>query len=323
MWQHWTKRHLKKKSGSKWVVVAALLGNGLIAFTKFIAAGITGSSAMLSEAIHSVVDTGNQGLLLWGMKRAAKPADEQHPFGYGMELYFWTFVVAILVFSIGAGVSLYEGISKLMAPTPIYRPMVNYIVLGIAMVFEGAAWTVAFREFRRRKGDTLGYFKAVQLSKDPTVFTVLFEDSAAMLGLVAAMVGLLLAEFYGDPRYDALASITIGIILACTASVLAYESKGLLIGEAASKEVRTGIRRILAQENTIISINELLTMHLGPEDVLLTISLDFTDSMSSGDVEDTISMLEARIKGKYPEIARIFIEAQSKTGHLRNIKRSR
>lgn len=314
---------MKKKSGSKWVVVAALLGNGLIAFTKFIAAGITGSSAMLSEAIHSVVDTGNQGLLLWGMKRAAKPADEQHPFGYGMELYFWTFVVAILVFSIGAGVSLYEGISKLMAPTPIYRPMVNYIVLGIAMVFEGAAWTVAFREFRRRKGDTLGYFKAVQLSKDPTVFTVLFEDSAAMLGLVAAMVGLLLAEFYGDPRYDALASITIGIILACTASVLAYESKGLLIGEAASKEVRTGIRRILAQENTIISINELLTMHLGPEDVLLTISLDFTDSMSSGDVEDTISMLEARIKGKYPEIARIFIEAQSKTGHLRNIKRSR
>ncbi len=305
------------------MVVAALLGNGLIAFTKFIAAGITGSSAMLSEAIHSVVDTGNQGLLLWGMKRAAKPADEQHPFGYGMELYFWTFVVAILVFSIGAGVSLYEGISKLMAPTPIYRPMVNYIVLGIAMVFEGAAWTVAFREFRRRKGDTLGYFKAVQLSKDPTVFTVLFEDSAAMLGLVAAMVGLLLAEFYGDPRYDALASITIGIILACTASVLAYESKGLLIGEAASKEVRTGIRRILAQENTIISINELLTMHLGPEDVLLTISLDFTDSMSSGDVEDTISMLEARIKGKYPEIARIFIEAQSKTGHLRNIKRSR
>ncbi len=303
-------------------MLAALVGNGLIAVTKFIAAGITGSSAMLSEAIHSVVDTGNQGLLLWGMKRAARPADEQHPFGYGMELYFWTFVVAILVFAIGAGVSLYEGFHKLMAPTPIQRPMINYIVLSVAMVFEAAAWIVAFREFRRRKGATLGYFEAVQLSKDPTVFTVLFEDSAAMLGLIAALVGLLLAEHFGDPSFDALASLTIGVILACTAALLAYESKGLLIGEAASGEVRTGIRRILAQERNILSINEVLTMHLGPEDVLLTISLDFSDSISSGDVEDIISVLETRIKGKYPEVARIFIEAQSKLGHLRNIKRS-
>ena len=314
---------MKKKSGSKWVVLAALIGNGLIACTKFVAAGITGSSAMLSEAIHSVVDTGNQGLLLWGMRRAARPADEQHPFGYGMELYFWTFVVAILVFAIGAGVSLYEGFSKLLAPVQIQRPMVNYIVLGVAMVFEGVAWAVAFKEFRKHKGATLSYFKAVQLSKDPTVFTVLFEDSAAMLGLIVAMVGLLLAQFYGDPVYDAMASIAIGVILACTASVLAYESKGLLIGEAASREVRIGIRRILSQERTIISINEILTMHLGPEDVLLTISLDFIDAMSSRDVEEVISILETRIKGKYPEIARIFIEAQSKTGHLRNIKRSR
>ncbi len=305
------------------MVLAALIGNGLIACTKFVAAGITGSSAMLSESIHSVVDTGNQGLLLWGMKRAAKPADEQHPFGYGMELYFWAFVVAILVFAIGAGVSLYEGISKLMSPTEIHRPIVNYIVLSVAMVFEGAAWAVAFREFRKRKGATLGYFKAMQLSKDPTVFTVLFEDSAAMLGLIAALIGLLLTEYYDDPSYDALASIAIGIILTCTAALLAYESKGLLIGEAASLEVRTGIRHILSEEATIISINEILTMHLGPEDVLLTISLDFIDSMSSRDVEDTISSLEARIKEKYPEIARIFIEAQSNSGHLRNIRRSR
>ena len=313
---------MKKKSGSKWVVLAALVGNGLIACTKFIAAGITGSSAMLSEAVHSVVDTGNQGLLLWGMKRSSKPADEQHPFGYGMELYFWTFVVAILVFAIGAGVSLYEGVTKLMAPTEILRPMVNYIVLAVAMVFEAGAWAVAFREFRKQKGSATGYFEAVRLSKDPTVFTVLFEDSAAMLGLISALIGLLLAQWLGNPMYDALASIAIGIILSATAMVLAYESKGLLIGEAASREVRTGIRRILAQERNILSINEVLTMHLGPEDVLLTISLDFTDSMSSGDVEDSISLLETKIKGKYPEIARIFIEAQSKTGHLRNIKRS-
>ena len=314
---------MKNKSGSKWVILAALVGNGLIACTKFVAASITGSSAMLSEAIHSVVDTGNQGLLLWGMKRAARPADEQHPFGYGMELYFWTFVVAILVFAIGAGVSLYEGISKLFSPVEIHRPMINYVVLSIAMVFEGAAWVVAFREFRRRKGASMGYFEAMQLSKDPTVFTVLFEDSAAMLGLIVAFIGLLLAQHFAEPRFDALASIVIGIILTATAAVLAYESKGLLIGEAASKTVRNGIRRILAQERSIIGINEILTMHLGPEDVLLTISLDFSDSLNSKEVEDTISMLETNIKGKYPEVARIFIEAQSKTGHLHNIKRSR
>jgi len=314
---------LKKKSGSIWVVLAALVCNGLIAVTKFVAAGVTGSSAMLSEAIHSVVDTGNQALMLWGMKRAARPADEQHPFGYGMELYFWTFVVAILVFAIGAGVSLYEGINKLAAPREIQRPFVNYIVLAIAMLFEGSAWVVAFREFRKRKGAQLGYFKAVQLSKDPTVFTVLFEDSAAILGLLAAFIGLLLAQISGDPVYDALASIAIGIILACTAAVLAYESKGLLIGEAASREVRDGIRRILGQERNIISINEVLTMHLGPEDVLLTVSLDFSDVMSSADVEERVSILEGKIKSKYPEIARIFIEVQSKTGHLQNIKRER
>jgi len=314
---------LKKKSGSIWVVLAALVGNSLIATTKFIAAGITGSSAMLSEAIHSVVDTGNQALMLWGMKRAGRPADEQHPFGYGMELYFWTFVVAILVFAIGAGVSLYEGFHKLSDPREIQRPFVNYIVLAFAMVFEGAAWCVAFREFRRRKGAKQGYFEAVQLSKDPTVFTVLFEDSAAMLGLLAALIGLLLVQLTGDPVFDALASIVIGVILACTAAVLAYESKGLLIGEAASREVRLGIYRILGQERNILSINEVLTMHLGPEDVLLTASLDFSDVMSSADVEERVSALEVKIKAKYPEIARIFIEVQSKAGHLRNIKRTR
>ncbi|MGI9310210.1 MAG: cation diffusion facilitator family transporter [bacterium] len=315
---------MKKASGSKWVVLAALVGNGLIAITKFIAAGITGSSAMLSEAIHSVVDTGNQGLLLWGMKRAAQPADEHHPFGYGMELYFWAFVVAIMVFAIGAGVSLYEGFSKLLAPTPVLRPEVNYIVLAAAMVFESVAWIVAFREFRRQKGAATGYFEAVRLSKDPTVFTVLFEDSAAMLGLIFAAIGLGLTQWFGNPVFDAMASIAIGVILSVTAMVLAYESKGLLIGEAASHEVRDGIRRILAQHGgSILNINEVLTMHLGPQDVLLTISLDFADSMSSADVEHTISSLEARIKARYPEVARIFIEAQSRRGHLRNIRRSR
>ncbi|MDA7990826.1 MAG: cation diffusion facilitator family transporter [Gammaproteobacteria bacterium] len=314
---------MKRKSGSVWVVLAAMIGNGLIAITKFIAVGITGSSAMLSEAVHSVVDTGNQGLLLWGMNRASRPADERHPFGYGMELYFWAFVVAILIFAIGAGVSLYEGIHKLLEPKPVLHPIVNYVVLGTAMIFEAFAWIVAFREFRRNKKKTQGYFEAVQSSKDPTVFTVLFEDSAAMLGLICAFIGVFLTEHLADPRFDALASIGISIILAGTAAVLAYESKGLLIGEAASDEVRVGIRRILAEESGIIGINEILTMHLGPQDVLLTVSLDFSDEMSSADVEEKITQLETIIRSKFPEIARIFIEAQSQFGHLRNVRRFR
>ena len=309
---------MKPKAGSKWVVVAALVGNALIAITKIIATAMTGSSAMLSEAVHSIVDTCNQALLLWGMKRSSRPADEQHPFGYGMELYFWTFVVAILIFAIGAGVSLYEGFNKLSNPHEIKNIHINYIVLALAMVFEGVAWTVAFREFRKRKGK-LGYFKAIQVSKDPTVFTVLFEDSAAMLGLLVAFIGLLLSQILHEPMYDALASIVIGIILSGTAMLLSYECKGLLIGEAASKEVVSGIRNILNKESEILSINEILTMHMGPEDVLLNISLDFHDNISAGEVERTITQLEIEIKQKYPEIARIFIEAQNRIAHLRNI----
>ena len=300
------------------MVIAAMAGNGLIAVTKIIATMVTGSSAMLSEAVHSVVDTGNQALLLWGIKRSSKPADERHPFGYGMELYFWTFVVAILIFAIGAGVSLYEGFSKINNPQQVKYIYINYIVLGFAMIFEGGAWIVAFREFRKRKGK-LGYLKAMQVSKDPTVFTVLFEDSAAMLGLFAAFIGLLLTQWLGNPVYDALASIVIGLILSFTAMLLAYESKGLLIGEAASREVVSSIIDIVKGKSEILSINEILTMHMGPEDVLLNISLDFHDNISSGEVEKTITQLEIQIKKKHPEIARIFIEAQNRIEHLKNI----
>ena len=275
---------------------------------------------MLSEAVHSIVDTGNQVLLLWGIRRSSRPADERHPFGYGMELYFWTFVVAILIFAIGAGVSLYEGFSKLNHPKEVKHIHINYLVLGFAVIFEGWAWSVAFREFRKRKGK-LGYLKAVQLSKDPTVFTVLFEDSAAMLGLMAAFIGLLLTQWTGNPVYDALASIVIGLILSLTAMLLAYESKGLLIGEAASREVIASIREIVNGKPEILAINEILTMHMGPEDVLLNISLDFHDYdyINAGEVEKTITQLEIQIKKKHPEIVRIFIEAQNRIAHLKNI----
>ena len=188
---------------------------------------------MLSEAVHSVVDTGNQGLLLYGLKRSQKPADDQHPFGYGMELYFWTFVVAILIFGLGAGISFYEGFSRLYNPKPVTNPIVNYIVLLIAFGFEMGAWRIAVKEFATEKG-TKGLLEAVRSSKNPTIFTVLFEDTAAMLGLLVAFLGILLGDIYHNPIFDGIASLLIGVILSLTAGLLAYESKGLLIGESAA-----------------------------------------------------------------------------------------
>ena len=301
-------------NASKKVVFAALAGNALIAVTKFAASAVTGSSAMLSEAIHSLVDTGNQALLLLGMQRAAKPADSQHPFGYGMELYFWAFVVAILLFALGAGVSVYEGIDKLRFPHHVSNPHINFIVLGIAMVFESAAWAVAFRQFRKQKG-ARGYLEGVRHSKDPVVFVVLFEDTAAVLGLIAAFIGIALSIHFGNSLFDAAAAIVIGIILAITALFLALECKGLLIGEGASGAVVSGVKNIVEAHPGILAVNELLTMHLGPEDILLNISIDFSDELTSGGVERAISDLERQIKEAFPAIKRLFIEAQSVTGH--------
>lgn len=299
------------------VVYAALLGNTLIALSKFAAAALTGSSAMFSEAVHSVVDTGNQGLLLLGMKRAKRPADAHHPFGYGAEIFFWAFVVAILIFAVGAGISFYEGVYKLLHPHPIERPYINYIVLGMAFVFEGAAWWVAYREFRRAEmaRRPLRFFAAVRQSKDPTVFTVLFEDSAALLGLVAALAGVSAVQFLDLEWADGVASLIIGAILAGAAVLLAYETKGLLIGEAASRSVVQGIRAIVRETPKILNINELRTLHLAPREILLALSVDFADGLSSEAVEEAVSQLESRIKQRYPEVKRVFIEVQSKRRH--------
>lgn len=301
-------------SSSKTVIYAALIGNGLIAITKFIAAGLTGSAAMLSEAVHSVVDTGNQGLLLYGIKRSNRPPDDAHPFGYGMELYFWAFVVAILIFAGGAGISVYHGVEKILHPHPIESAYVNYIVLALAMVFEAVAWWIAFRAFQKAKGK-LGYFEAVRRSKDPTLFTVLFEDSAAMLGLIVAMVGIALGQWLDMPVLDGVASVLIGVILAATAALLAYEAKGLLIGEGVEPEVKEGILAILNQQDDILRVNELRSMHLGPEEVLLTISVDFAGNLNADQVEAAISTMEREIKAGYPDIKRLFIEAQNWRAH--------
>jgi cation diffusion facilitator family transporter len=304
---------------SKKVIFAALAGNLIIAAIKFVASAITGSSAMLSEAIHSVVDTGNQVLLLYGIRAAARSPDDSHPFGYGMELYFWTFVVAILIFALGSGVSIYEGVVKVLEPHPIRNPEINYVVLGAAMIFEGIAWTIAVKEFRKVKGSR-GWIEEVRHSKDPTIFTVLFEDSAAMAGLLVAFAGIAAAQYLDLALLDGVASILIGVILAGTAVLLAYESKGLLIGEAASREVVAGIREILAGQGGILSINEVLTMHLGPRDVLVNISIDFRGGLTSDEVETAITTMEGAIKTTYPQVTRIFIEAQGWASHQRSVE---
>lgn len=298
-------------AGSKKVIFAALIGNGLIAITKFVAASITGSSAMLSEGIHSVVDTGNQVLLLYGLKRAQKPPDKRFPFGHGKEIYFWSFVVAILIFAVGAGISIYEGIHHVLHPVEITSPMINYVVLGLAMVFEGVAWTVAFVEFKKTKGQW-GYFEAVQRGKDPTLFVVLFEDSAAMAGLIIAFLGIFLAQVTGIPYFDGIASILIGLILGGTAAWLAYETKGLLIGEAANDKVVQGIRELVLACDEVDHINDVLTMHMGPEYVLLNLAVKFKDERRANELETVVQDLEQQIKTKFPRVKRIFVEAESR-----------
>ena len=298
-------------SGSKKVIYAALAGNALISLTKFIAAAMTGSSAMLSEGIHSLVDTGNQLLLLHGMKQAKKPADENFPFGHGKEVYFWSFIVAILIFALGGGISIYEGISHLRHPEPMTNPMINYIVLGLAILFEGAAWTMAFREFSKVKGKW-GYFEAIQRAKDPSIFVVLFEDSAAMLGLVVAMAGIALSQVTGILYFDGIASIIIGCILIGTSMWLAYETKGLLIGESADSSVIKGIRDIINANSLVECVNEVLTMHMGPDFILANISVDFRDTSTAVEIETVIAGIDQQIKSAHPQIKRIFIEAEKR-----------
>ncbi len=298
-------------SSSKKVIYAALIGNALVAITKFIAATLTGSSAMLSEGIHSVVDTGNQVLLLLGLHRAKKPASDRFPFGHGKEVYFWSFVVAILIFAVGAGVSLYEGISHLRHPTPIESPYINYIVLTLAILFEGAAFYFALTEFTRAKGKW-GYLEAIRKGKDPTTFVVLFEDSAALIGLVVAFLGVFLTQVTGNLAFDGIASIIIGLILGGTAIWLAYETKGLLIGESANVMVVEEIRRIVGAYPQVEHVNEVLTMHMGPQYILVNLSVDFADQVSASEMEVAIAGLDQKIKTGFPNVKRVFIEAEAR-----------
>ncbi len=302
---------------NKKVIYAALVGNSAIAIMKAAGAAYTGSSAMLSEAVHSIVDTGNQVLLLYGLRRSARPADERHPFGYGREIYFWAFVVAILVFAVGSGVSIYEGIHKIQNPEPIRDAYINYAILAFAMVFEGAAWLVAFRAFNSTRGKR-SLLDAVLASKDPTIFTVLLEDSAAMIGLVIAFSGIALGQVLDMPVLDGVASVLIGLILAGAAILLAQETKALLIGESADPEVIEEIRQVLGARSAIERVNEVLSMHQGPDDILVNVSVEFRDGLALGEVERHTAAIEREIKARIPGARRIFIEAQATADHLRD-----
>ncbi len=298
---------------SKKVIYAALIGNALIAVTKFVAALVTHSSAMLSEGIHSLVDTGNQLLLLHGLKQAKKPADERYPYGHGKEVYFWSFIVAMLIFAVGAGVSIYEGVRHVLHPKPIEDAYVNYIVLAFAMLFEGAAWLFAFRAFSKAKGKW-GYFEAVHRGKDPSLFVVLFEDSAAMIGLIVAFLGVLLSQLTGNYIFDGIASILIGLVLGGTAAWLAYETKSLLIGESATRQTVEGIRQLVSAQPDVERVNEVLTMHMGPDFILLNLSVEFRDEATTDKLEYRITRITEQIKKAHPEVKRVFIEAETTRG---------
>jgi cation diffusion facilitator family transporter len=307
-------------SSSRKVIYAALLGNVLVALTKFLAAGVTGSSAMISEGVHSLVDTGNEVLLLYGLRRAARPPDEAHPLGHGRELYFWSFIVALLIFAVGAGVSLYEGITHIFHAVPLTKPVVNYVVLALAILFESGSWWVAFREFRATKG-AQGYYEAVRESKDPPGFLVLFEDSAALVGLFIALVGTAAADLLELPVLDGVASIAIGLVLAVVALFLAQESKALLIGEGASREIVASICRIAGSERGVEHANGLFTVHLGPRQVVAALSVDFADDLSARDVEDIVARIERRIRDRHPEVISILIKPQSIANFRRGLDR--
>lgn len=304
--------------GSRFVVIAALLGNAAIAVTKFVAAGFTGSSAMLAEAVHSTVDTGNQLLLLVGLSRSARPADRRHPFGYGMELYFWAFVVAILLFGLGAGVAIYEGILKLLEPHPIRDAGWNYAVLLAAMVFEGLSFGAAWREFSRVRGKA-PVLRALRQSKDPALFTVIFEDSAALVGLVIALVGIFASDRLGQLWADGAATLAIGLMLAFAALLLAIETKSLLIGEAASPGLVEDIIGVATRADFVESVNEVRTMHFGPADILVNLSVDARDRFSAGEIERGVAALEDELKRRHAEIGRVFIEIQSASESAREV----
>ncbi|WP_409592338.1 cation diffusion facilitator family transporter [Sphingobium sp.] len=297
------------------VLYGALLANVGIAVAKFAASALTGSSSMLTEGVHSLVDSGNQLLLLYGQAKAKRPADAAHPFGYGRELYFWAFVVAILIFAVGAGVSVYEGWLHVEQPQPLRDPAVNYIVLGVAFLLEGMSWTIAVRAFGRERGSS-SWWKSIRRSKDPAGFIVLFEDSAALVGLIVAAIGVWASHHFGDARLDGIASIAIGLVLGAVAVLLAREAKGLLIGESADRAIIETVWRLLDQRPEITAVNHIRTIHTAPDAVFVAISADFADELLMGRAESLIEEMEIAMKRAIPELTSIYIRPEKREDAL-------
>jgi cation diffusion facilitator family transporter len=279
---------------SRQIVLAALAGNLLVAATKAMAASWTGSSAMMSEALHSFVDSVNELLLLYGQYRAARRPDAQHPLGHGRELYFWSFIVALLIFAIGSGVSIYQGIAQIRDPEPIRSPWINYVVLAVALVFEGVSWAISFEQFRNTAArGRLSFYEAFRRSKDPPSFMVLFEDSTALLGILIAAAGTFAAAHFHAPEFDGAASLLIGLLLGAIATLLARESKSLLIGEGASAELTKSILDIAAKNPAVRRINGMLTAQLAPDQIVVALSLEFSDHLRIPELEERVVEIES------------------------------
>ena len=292
------------------VVWIALAANAGVAAAKFVAAAITGSSAMLTEGVHSLVDSINQVLLLYGQKRSRKPADARHPGGYARELYFWSFVVAILVFALGAGVSVYEGVVHITEPVEAVSPLVAYVVLAVAFVLEGWSLWAAYAPFNRSRGG-LGWWAALRRTKDASTIVVLLENGAALAGIVVAAVGLGLSLATGEPMWDGVASVVIGLLLAAVAIFLAYEAKGLLIGEAAHPATVAAIRAAIAARPEVCGIGSVVTVQLAPDVVFAAADVDFADDVSAGAIERLIADLEAELLVAKPDVRSLYIRPRA------------
>jgi cation diffusion facilitator family transporter len=308
------------RHSSRTIIYVALGANLLVAATKFAAAAWTGSSAMFSEGIHSVVDMGNELLLLYGLHRGAAPADQNHPLGHGREVYFWSFAVALLVFALGAVVSLHEGITHVVHPEQIKNAMANYVVLALSALIDGSSWWITLRTFKAEKRYS-EIFGAIRHSKDPPSFIVLFEDSAALIGLGIAFVGIYLSISLSRPALDGVASILIGIVLAVTAILLARETKSLLIGERADQAIVDSIMALAATIDGVAHANGVLTVHLGPKQIVVALSLEFADQLRTSEIEAKVAELEDRIRAKHPAVVALFVKPQSPEGYKETIRR--
>jgi len=304
---------METQSDSRIAVVAAIIGNLIIAIIKFVAATITGSSAMISEGIHSIVDTGNGCLVLLGMNRAKQPADESHPFGYGKSLYFWTHIVAVSIFGIGGGMSLYEGVSNIRNVVPAAQmgdPTAAYIVLAISFIVEGGSFTVAVKQFLQARGD-MSAWQFIKQSKDPSLYTVVLEDSAALLGLIFAFLGIFLGHLLNNAYLDGVASIAIGLLLMSMAGILASRTMGLLLGEGVNPDELADIRRRVESDPAVDRAGDILTMYMGPHDLLVNMGVSFAAGTTAEQMHEAIRRIEADLRSAYPETNRVYIEAES------------